>query len=181
MAVTIAAGVPWLSARDAPLELLDAGDYLSLTAQGIAAAALSGAIGVGIGAIVRNQVAAVVGALVYLFVLELGHVPQLRAGGNGRQRQRHRPAERRPDTTIEDKTFSCDVRAGRRRGESTCRLAHVDQMTREGDHETELPHKAVHTLSSVYKLPVPADREAREPPEGWEAARELVHDLGRRG
>jgi ABC-2 type transport system permease protein len=70
MAVTIAAGVPWLSARDAPLELLDAGDYLSLTAQGIAAAALSGAIGVGIGAIVRNQVAAVVGALVYLFVLE---------------------------------------------------------------------------------------------------------------
>jgi ABC-2 type transport system permease protein len=70
MAVTIAAGVPWLSARDAPLELLDAGDYLSLTAQGIAAAALSGAIGVGIGAILRNQVAAVVGALVYLFVLE---------------------------------------------------------------------------------------------------------------
>lgn len=32
--------------------------------------ALSGAIGVGIGAIVRNQVAAVVGTLIYLFVLE---------------------------------------------------------------------------------------------------------------
>jgi ABC-2 type transport system permease protein len=70
MAVTIAAGVPWLSARDAPLELLDAGDYLGLVAEGIAAAALSGAIGVGIGAIVRNQVAAVVGALIYLFILE---------------------------------------------------------------------------------------------------------------
>jgi hypothetical protein len=55
MAVTIAAGVPWLSARDAPLELLDAGDYLSLTAQGIAAAALSRAIAVGIGAVVRNR------------------------------------------------------------------------------------------------------------------------------
>jgi hypothetical protein len=77
------------------------------------------------------------------------------------------------------------VRAGRRRGESTCRLAHehehVDQMTREGDHEAELPHKAVHTLSSLYELPVPADREDREPPEGWEAARELARDPGRRG
>jgi ABC-2 type transport system permease protein len=70
MLVTIAAGVPWLSARDAPLDLLDAGDYLSLVAEGIAAAALSAGIGVGIGAIVRNQVGAVVGALVYLFVLE---------------------------------------------------------------------------------------------------------------
>jgi ABC-2 type transport system permease protein len=70
MAVTIAVGVPWLSDRNAPLDLLGAGDYLELSAQGIAAAALSGAIGVGIGAIVRNQVAAVVGALVYLFILE---------------------------------------------------------------------------------------------------------------
>ena len=70
MIVTIAVGVPWLSDRNAPLDLLGAGDYLELSAQGIAAAALSGAIGVGIGAIVRNQVAAVVGALVYLFILE---------------------------------------------------------------------------------------------------------------
>jgi ABC-2 type transport system permease protein len=68
--VTFAVGIPWLSARDAPLELLGAGDYLELAARGIALAALSGALGVGIGAIVRNQVAAVVGTLVYLFVLE---------------------------------------------------------------------------------------------------------------
>lgn len=67
---TIAVGVPWLSARDAPLDLLGTGDYLGLFAKGIAAAALSGAIGVGIGAVVRNQVAAVVGTLVYLLVLE---------------------------------------------------------------------------------------------------------------
>ena len=67
---TIAVGVPWLSARDAPLDLLGAGDYLGLFAKGIAAAALSGAIGVGIGGIVRNQVAAVVGTLIYLLVLE---------------------------------------------------------------------------------------------------------------
>jgi ABC-2 type transport system permease protein len=67
---TVAVGVPWLSARDAPLELLGAGDYLELFAKGVAASALSGAIGVGVGAIVRNQVAAVVGTLIYLFVLE---------------------------------------------------------------------------------------------------------------
>jgi ABC-2 type transport system permease protein len=67
---TLAVAVPWLSARDAPLDLLDAGDYLGLFVKGVAVSALSGAIGVGIGAIVRNQVAAVVGTLVYLFVLE---------------------------------------------------------------------------------------------------------------
>jgi hypothetical protein len=70
IAVTFAIGVPWLSARDAPLELFGLGDYLGLAARNTVLAALSGAIGVGIGAIVRNQVAAVVGALVYLFVLE---------------------------------------------------------------------------------------------------------------
>jgi ABC-2 type transport system permease protein len=67
---TLAVAVPWLSARDAPLDLLDAGDYLGLFVKGIAVSALSGAVGVGIGAIVRNQVAAVVGTLIYLFVLE---------------------------------------------------------------------------------------------------------------
>jgi ABC-2 type transport system permease protein len=67
---SLALGLPWLSARDAPLDLLDAGDYLGLLVKGIAVSALSGAVGVGIGAIVRNQVAAVVGTLIYLFVLE---------------------------------------------------------------------------------------------------------------
>jgi ABC-2 type transport system permease protein len=67
---TLAVAVPWLSARDAPLDLLDAADYLGLLAKGVAVSALSGAIGVGIGAIVRNQVAAVVGTLVYLLALE---------------------------------------------------------------------------------------------------------------
>jgi ABC-2 type transport system permease protein len=68
--VTIAVGVPWLTARDAPLELLDAGDYLGLFAKAVAVCALYAVIGVGIGAIVRNQVAAVVGTLIWLFVLE---------------------------------------------------------------------------------------------------------------
>ena len=70
MAATYAVGIPWLSARDAPLELLGAGDYVGLTARNIALAALSGAVGVAIGAIARNQVVAVVTTLVYLFVLE---------------------------------------------------------------------------------------------------------------
>jgi ABC-2 type transport system permease protein len=67
---TLAVAVPWLSARDAPLDLLDAGDYLGLLVKGVAVSALSGAVGVGVGAIVRNQVAAVVGTLIYLFVVE---------------------------------------------------------------------------------------------------------------
>jgi ABC-2 type transport system permease protein len=46
---TFAVAVPWLSARDAPLDLLDAGDYLALLGEGVAVSALSGAIGVGSG------------------------------------------------------------------------------------------------------------------------------------
>ena len=77
MLATFAMGAIWLSVRDAPLGLLDAGDYLALAAQGMLSAALSGAVGVAIGAIVRNQVAAVVGMLIYLFVLEplVGLIP----------------------------------------------------------------------------------------------------------
>jgi ABC-2 type transport system permease protein len=70
MAVTILAGLIWLGIRDQPTDLLSAGDYLLMVARGVAVAALSGAIGVAIGAIVRNQVIAVVAVLVYLFVVE---------------------------------------------------------------------------------------------------------------
>lgn len=70
MAVTLAAGIPWLSARDQPTDLLSAGDYALLVVRGIGVAALSGAIGVAVGAIVRNQVLAVVGVLVYVFMAE---------------------------------------------------------------------------------------------------------------
>jgi ABC-type transport system involved in multi-copper enzyme maturation permease subunit len=77
MLATFAMGAIWLSVRDAPLGLLEPGDYLALAAQGMLSAALSGAVGVAIGAIVRNQVAAVVGTLIYLFVLEplVGLIP----------------------------------------------------------------------------------------------------------
>jgi hypothetical protein len=49
---------------------LAAGDYLSLAAGGLLATALCGMLGVGFGTLVRNQVAAVVGLFVWLFVLE---------------------------------------------------------------------------------------------------------------
>ena len=70
MLVSFAVGVPWLSARDAPLELLETGDYVSLAVEGVALAALAGALGVAVGTLIRNQIAAVVGTLVYLFVLD---------------------------------------------------------------------------------------------------------------
>ena len=54
MLATFAVGAIWLSVRDAP-PAAGAGDYLALAAQGMLSQAL-GAVGVAIGAIVRNQV-----------------------------------------------------------------------------------------------------------------------------
>jgi ABC-2 type transport system permease protein len=57
---------------------LSAGDYVQLLAGGALSAALWAAIGVGVGAIVRNQVGAVVGLCVWLLLIEttlIGNVP----------------------------------------------------------------------------------------------------------
>lgn len=57
---------------------LTAGDYVQLVTGGALAAALWGAIGVGAGAVVRNQVGAVVGLCVWLLLIEttlIGNVP----------------------------------------------------------------------------------------------------------
>ena len=67
-AVVIAVALPWLSAEGAPVSL--SGENLEVLLSSIGAAALYGMVGVGVGALLRNQVAAVVGALVYLFVAE---------------------------------------------------------------------------------------------------------------
>ena len=59
---------------------LDASDYAQLLAGGALAGALFAAIGVGVGALVRNQVAAVAGLCVWLLLLEpllLGDVPEI--------------------------------------------------------------------------------------------------------
>jgi formate dehydrogenase major subunit len=49
-----------------------------------------------------------------------------------------------PNVSIEDKAFSCDVRAGRRNTASTTRMAGVvdDEMKLSGDHGAEEPEKA---------------------------------------
>jgi ABC-2 type transport system permease protein len=57
---------------------LTTGDYVQLLAGGALAAALFAAIGVGIGALIRNQVGAVVGLCVWLLLIEttlIGNVP----------------------------------------------------------------------------------------------------------
>jgi formate dehydrogenase major subunit len=52
-----------------------------------------------------------------------------------------------PNVSIEDKTFSCDVRPGRRHGASTARLSHVadNELKLSGDHGAEEPEKAGQT------------------------------------
>jgi ABC-type transport system involved in multi-copper enzyme maturation permease subunit len=76
-ALTAGAEAAGLAARGINIEL-GASEYAQLLAGGAVAAGLFAAIGVGIGAIVRNQVAAVVGLCVWLLFIEpilLGDVP----------------------------------------------------------------------------------------------------------
>lgn len=68
-----------LAARGIDIEL-SGGDYAQLLVGGAVAAALFAAIGVGVGAVVRNQVAAVVGLCVWLLFVEsilLGDLPSV--------------------------------------------------------------------------------------------------------
>jgi ABC-2 type transport system permease protein len=65
----VAIALPWLAARDIHVSL--AGNGIPATmASVIAAVAIFGLVGVGLGALLRDQVATVVGLLVYLFVAE---------------------------------------------------------------------------------------------------------------
>jgi ABC-2 type transport system permease protein len=76
-ALTAAVTSAGLAARGVDVAL-SAGDLAQLLAGGAAAAALFAAIGVGVGALVRNQVGAVVGLCVWLLLLEtilVGNVP----------------------------------------------------------------------------------------------------------
>jgi ABC-2 type transport system permease protein len=66
--LTAVVALPWLGARDAPS--LSAGEVVGIFAGGILYGALAGAFGAGLGALLRNQVAAVVLVLVLLFVLD---------------------------------------------------------------------------------------------------------------
>ena len=77
--LTFGIGLAILSARGISLEL-DTGDVLLIVFGGLGAAALWGAIGAGVGAILHNQVASVIALLVWVFVLEnvlFGLVPSV--------------------------------------------------------------------------------------------------------
>jgi ABC-2 type transport system permease protein len=61
--------LPILSSRDIPTEI-ETGEVLELIAGNGAASALYAAIGVGLGALIRNQVGAIIGALGWIFLVE---------------------------------------------------------------------------------------------------------------
>jgi hypothetical protein len=67
--LAVAVAVPWLTSKDVHVNLFG-GDVAPVLAGGIAATALYALVGVGLGSVVRNQTAAIVGSLVWLFVLE---------------------------------------------------------------------------------------------------------------
>jgi ABC-2 type transport system permease protein len=66
--VTMAIGLPWLELKDAPIPPGD--ELLDLIVGNLLYAALAGAFGMAVGALLRNQVAAVVLVLVILFVVD---------------------------------------------------------------------------------------------------------------
>ena len=75
--LTAAIEAAGLAARGIHIQLT-AGDYLQLFAGGAAAGALFAAIGVGLGAIVRQQVGAIVALCVWLLLIEttlIGNIP----------------------------------------------------------------------------------------------------------
>lgn len=77
--VTAVVGLPWLAAEDAGASLLSA-DVAGPMLAVLVSAALFGVMGVGLGALIRNQVAAIVVALVWQFLLEnllVGLLPEV--------------------------------------------------------------------------------------------------------
>jgi ABC-2 type transport system permease protein len=68
IAVALLLGLPLLPGEPGPD--MSGDDYATVIVGGLAVSVLAAALGVGIGLLVRNQVAAVVGALVWLFVIE---------------------------------------------------------------------------------------------------------------
>lgn len=67
-AVVLAVALPWLAAKDVPVVL--SGTDLARTIGGVALeVALYAVLGVGLGCLMRNQIAAIVGFVVYMFVV----------------------------------------------------------------------------------------------------------------
>jgi ABC-2 type transport system permease protein len=68
-AVTAAIMAPWLGAMGITIHWVENGVLLSMLGD-LVVIAIFAVVGIGVGVLVRNQIAAVIGALVYLFVLE---------------------------------------------------------------------------------------------------------------
>jgi ABC-2 type transport system permease protein len=69
VAFGLALSLPWLAAKDIDFSLSANGIPGALGGL-VAGIAVYAVLGVGVGALVRNQIAAIVGSLVYLFVIE---------------------------------------------------------------------------------------------------------------
>lgn len=69
VAFSLVLALPWLAAKDVDISL-SANGIPGALAGTVAGVALYSVLGVGVGALIRNQIAAVVGSLVYLFVVE---------------------------------------------------------------------------------------------------------------
>jgi len=74
----LAVGVPWMSARGMEVDV-GSDSTVRIIVGGIVTVAIFGIIGVGVGALLRNQVAAVVGLIIYLFLIEgiLSAIPKV--------------------------------------------------------------------------------------------------------
>jgi hypothetical protein len=93
-ALVSAVGSAGLAARGIHIAL-DAGDYAQMLAGGAAAAALWAAIGIGIGALVRNQIGAVTGLCVWLLLIESVLIGDVPVGRQVHPRRHRRRAQRR--------------------------------------------------------------------------------------
>lgn len=80
LAAAVALATPWLNARGFEIDL-GASSTIRILIGGVIASGIYGIFGVGLGALLRNQVAAVVGLVIYLFVAEpiLSAIPKVRA------------------------------------------------------------------------------------------------------
>ena len=74
----LAVGVPWMSARGMEVDV-GSDSTVRIIVGGMVTVAIFGIIGVGVGALLRNQVAAVVGLIIYLFLIEgiLSAIPKV--------------------------------------------------------------------------------------------------------
>jgi ABC-2 type transport system permease protein len=80
IALALAVGAPWLSARGVEVDL-GANSTIRIIIGGVIATGIWAVIGVGVGSLLRNQVAAVVGIVLYRFLVEgiLSAIPHVKS------------------------------------------------------------------------------------------------------